>query len=252
MARKTDSTGLRLELQGQVTLKRLGEALDAWTDLLQEVGRDVAGATSKDAVRFVITDAKGGSLSLGVRPQPGKKSVPASVMPRIAKTLTAGIRSLERRATRPKHFSDKALINLRDLARLRSPETPSVTVSNGKGAGIALSTRLVKHVEAVLAPELVSIGTVEGSLEGLITHGKSRFLIYDPITSRQVTCYFGGRIEWRDVIQAFGKRVAASGLIRSRRSGEKVSIFASRLHVFPSDDELPSASDVRGILKAAN
>ena len=252
MARKTDSTGLRLELQGQVTLQRLGEALDAWTDLLQEVGRDVAGATSKDAVRFVITDAKGGSLSLGVRPQPGKKSVPVSVMPRIAKTLTAGIRSLERRATRPKHFSDKALINLRDLARLTSPETPSVRVSNGNGTGIALSTRLVAHVEAVLAPELESIGTVEGSLEGLITHGKSRFLIYDPITSRQVTCYFGGRIEWRDVIQAFGKRVAASGLIRSRRSGEKVSISASRLHVFPSDDELPSASDVRGILKAAN
>lgn len=46
--------------------------------------------------------------------------------------------------------------------------------------------------------------------------------------------------------------MAASGLIRSRRSGEKVSISASRLHVFPSDDELPSASDVRGILKAAN
>ena len=252
MARKSDPTGLRLQLEGQVTLKRLGEALDTWTDLLQEVGRDVAGATSRDAVRFVITDAKGGSFSLGVRPQPGKKSVPVSVMPRIARTLTAGIRLLERRATRPKHFSDKALINLRDLARLTSPETPSVTVSNGKGTGIALSTRLVAHVESVLAPELESIGTVEGSLEGLITHGKSRFLIYDPITSRQVTCYFGGRIEWRDVIQAFGKRVAASGLIRSRRSGEKVSITASRLQVFLSDDELPSAFDVRGILKAAN
>lgn len=252
MARKADPTGLRLELQGQVTLQRLGEALDAWTDLLQEVGRDVAGAASRDAVRFVITDAKGGSLSLGVRPQPGKKSVPVSVMPRIAKTLTSGIRALEQRATRPKHFSDTALIKLRDLARLTSPETPSVTVSNGKGAGIVLSSRLVAHVEKVLTPELESIGTVEGTLEGLITHGKSRFLIYDPITSRQVTCYFGGRIEWRDVIQAFGKRVAASGLIRSRRSGEKVSISASRLHVFPSDDELPSASDVRGILKAAN
>ena len=170
MARQSDPTGLRLQLEGQVTLKRLGEALDTWTDLLQEVGRDVAGATSRDAVRFVISDAKGGSFSLGVRPQPGKKSVPVSVMPRIARTLTAGIRSLERRATRPKHFSDKALINLRDLARLTSPETPSVTVSNGKGTGIALSTRLVAHVESVLAPELESIGTVEGSLEGLITH----------------------------------------------------------------------------------
>jgi len=206
--RKTSTTGLRLQLEGQVTL--------------------------------------------GVRPQPGRKSVPAAVMPRISKTLTAGISALEHRAARPKHFSDTALIKLHDLARLTSPETPSVKVSNGVGSGITLSSRLVANVEAVLAPELESIGTVEGKLEGLITHGKSRFLIFDPITGRQVVCFFGGQIEWQDVLRAFGKRVAASGLIRSRRSGEKVSISASRIHVFASDDELPSASDVRGILKTAN
>jgi hypothetical protein len=252
MARRstTTTTGLRLQLEGQVTLQRLGEALDAWTDLLQEVGRDVAGATSRDAVRFVITEAKGGSLTLGVRPQPGRKSVPVAVMPRIAKTLTSGIRSLEQRASRPKHFSDHALIKLRDLARLTSPETPSVKIGNGVGAAITLSSKLVAHVEEVLAPELESIGTVEGKLEGLITHGKSRFLIFDPISGRQVVCYFSGRIEAQDVLRAFGKRVAASGLIRSRRSGEKVSINANRLHVLPADDELPSAADVLGILKA--
>lgn len=252
MARRNSNTaiGLRLELEGQVTLQRLGEALDAWTDLLQEVGRDVAGASSRDAVRFVITEAKGGSLTLGVRPQPGRKSVPVAVMPRIAKTLTSGIRSLETRATRPKHFSDIALVKLRDLARLTSPETPSVKVGNGTGAGITLSSRLVAHVEAVLAPELESIGTVEGHLEGLITHGKNRFLIFDPITGRQVICFFSGRIDRQDVLKAYGRRVAASGVIRSRRSGEKVSISANRLYVLPSDDELPSVADVLGILKA--
>src|SRR5687767_8308881 len=130
MARRNTNSGLRLHLEGQVTLQRLGEALDAWTDLLQEVGRDVVGASSRDAVRFVITKAKGGSFSLDVKPQPGKKSIPAAAMPRIAKTLTAGIRSLEQRASRPKHFSDVALIKLRDLARLTGPETPSVKVSN--------------------------------------------------------------------------------------------------------------------------
>lgn len=248
-----DSTvaGLRLQLEGQVTLQRLGEALDAWTDLLQEVGRDVAGAATRDAVRFVVTAAKGGSFTLAVRPQPGRKTVRAAVMPRIAKTLTSGIRALEHRATRPKHFSDTALIKLRDLARLTSPETPSVTISNGAGAGITLSSRLVEHVEAVLAPELESIGTVEGRLEGLIIHGKSRFLIFDPITGRQVVCFIGGRVEWRQVRDALGKRVAATGRIQSRRSGEKVSIAASRFEVLLDDSELPSAADVLGILKAA-
>lgn len=253
MARKTkaEDPTLNLELSGQVTLQRLGEALDAWTTLLQEVGRNVAGASTRDAVRFVITSAKGGSLSLGVRPQPGRKSVPVAVMPRISKALTSGVRALETRAARPKHFNDVALMKLRDLARLTGPETPTVKVSNGTGGAITLSNRLVEHVESVLAPELESIGTVEGLLEGLITHGKKRFLIFDPITSRQVICYFSERMEWQEVYRAYGRRVAASGLIKSRRSGEKVSITVSRLHVLPHDHELPSAADVLGILKTA-
>lgn len=245
----TAKNDLRLELSGQVTLQRLGEALTAWTDLLQEVGRDVAGAASRDAVRYVVSEARTGSVILGVRPQPGRKSVPAAVMPRISKALTGGIKSLGERATRPKHFSDTALMKLRELARLTSPETPAVKVSNGTGSAITLSSRLVENVEAVLAPELESIGTVEGLLEGLITHGKSRFLIFDPITGRQVVCYFGGRIDWQDVHRAYGRRVAATGLIRARRSGEKVSITVSSLVVLPADSELPSAADVLGILK---
>lgn len=251
--RKTtiDPSGLRLQLDGQVTLQRFGEALDAWTDFLQEVGRDVVGATSRDAIRFVITEAKGGSMSIAVRPQPAKKNVPVAVMPRIGKAVTAGIRSLEERAKRPKHFSDLALVKLRDLARLTSPETPSVKVSNGHGAGLALSSRLVAHVEEILAPEFTSIGTIEGMLQGLITHGRNRFLIFDPLSGRQVTCYFSDRIHWKDVHAAYGQRVAATGTIRSRRAGEKVSIVVTRLYVFPLESELPTTSDVLGILKAA-
>ena len=137
------------------------------------------------------------------------------------------------------------------LPHLKGPEIPAVKIGNGTGAALPLSARVVEHVEAVLAPEVESIGTVEGSLEGLIIHGKRRFLIFDPLTERQVTCYFTERVEWKAVLEAFGKRVAVSGFLRSRRSGEKVSIQASRLYVFPPDDELPRADMVRGALKLA-
>lgn len=103
----------------------------------------------------------------------------------------------------------------------------------------------------MLTPEVESIGTVEGSLEGLIIHGKRRFLIFDPLTGHRVTCYFTERVEWETVLKAFGKRVAVSGFLRSRRSGEKVSISATRLYEFPPDDELPRADAVRGALKLA-
>jgi hypothetical protein len=248
--RKHDPTSIRLHLDGEVTLRRLGEALDAWTELLREVASDVAGSTGRDAVRFIVTEAKAGSFDLAARPQPAKRSVPVAVMPRIAKTITAGLRTLERHATRPKHFSDVALLRVRDLGRMTSPETPVVKIGNG-AAPIPLSSRLIANVEAVLAPEVKSIGTIEGKLEGLIIHGKRRFLVFDPLTSRQVVCYFSERIPYEDVLRSFGKRVAVTGMIRSRRSGEKVDIQATQLYVMPSDEELPSAIDVRGILKAA-
>jgi hypothetical protein len=248
--RRRDTTSVHLHLDGQVTLRRLGEALDAWTDLLREVATNVAGATGRDAVRFVVTEAKAGSFDLAARPQPGKQDVPPAIMPRIAKALTTGLRTLERSATRPKHFNDTALLKLRDLGKLTGPETPIIKLGNG-AEPIPLSTRLIANIEAVLAPEVMSIGTVEGKLEGLIIHGKNRFLVFDPLTGHHVTCYFAERVRYADVLQAFGKRVAVSGWIRSRRSGEKVDIQVSHLHVMPPDQELPSALEVLGILKAA-
>jgi hypothetical protein len=172
-------------------------------------------------------------------------------MPRIAKTVTTGIRTLERSARRPKHFTDAALFRLRDLAKLRSPEIPAVKVGNGKGDTVSLSSRLIEHVDAVLAPEVESIGTVEGTVEGLIIHGKRRFYLYDPLTAKQIVCYFTPRVEWETVYRAFGKRVAVTGVIRSRISGEKVSLTANRLYVFPSEEELPAPEDVLGAVKRA-
>jgi hypothetical protein len=248
--RKSDKTSVHLHLDGQVTLRRLGEALDAWTDLLREVATNVAGAKGRDAVRFVVTEARAGSFDLAARPQPAKQDVPAAIMPRISTAITAGLRALERSARRPKHFNDTALLKLRDLGKLTSAETPIIALGNG-ARPIPLSARLLANVEAVLAPEVTSIGTVEGKLEGLIIHGKNRFLVFDPLTGRHVTCYFAERVRYNDVLQAFGKRVAVTGWIRSRRSGEKFDIQVHQLHVMPPDEELPTASDVLGVLKAA-
>ena len=240
------NTAIRLELGGQVTLQRLVDAAKAWTGLLREVGRDVVGATERDAVRYVITEAKGGSLTLGVSPRPGNENVSAEAMLRIAPAVTSGIRLLEQSAERPENFTDVALQRLRELALLADPETPEVRVGNS----VPLSRRLVQHVEKVLTPEFTSIGTVEGRLEGLIIHGKSRFIMVDHLTKRQISCYFTKRVEWKLALKLFGTRVAATGRIRSRVSGEKMSIQVTHLQpLLQPEEELPSANDVLGIIR---
>ena len=123
---------IHLDVEGQVTLASLTRLVESWREFLGEIGKCVTGSPAKDAVRYVITEASGGSFALGVRPQPARDSVPASMMPRIARTVTSGIRELNEEAKRPRHFSDNALVKLRDLARLVGPETPSLRVSNGR------------------------------------------------------------------------------------------------------------------------
>ena len=107
----------------------------------------------------------------------------------------------------------------------------------------------VAHVESVLSPEVRTIGTIEGELEGLIIHGTKRFLLYDRLTGRQVICYFGNAISWEQLRDVFGKRMAVTGEIRSRRSGDRAFIDVSSYYVFPPENELPSAREVRGLLR---
>jgi hypothetical protein len=103
----SDTALVRLHLDGQITLRRLGDALDAWTDLLREVSSDVAGTEGRDAFRFIVTEAKAGRFDLAVRPQPARPDVSATIGPRIAKTLTAGLQALERE---PKRLSISAIL----------------------------------------------------------------------------------------------------------------------------------------------
>ena len=241
-------TDLHLDVDGQVTLTNLTRLVESWADFLSEIGKDVTGSHEKDVVRYVVMTASGGSFALGVRPQPGKKGVPVSMMPRIARTVVSGLQQLDHEAKRPSHFSDSALAKLRNLARLAGPEMPSLRVRNGRGQPVALSSTLLAHVEAVLIPEVRTIGTIEGVLEGLIIHGRKQFHLTDRLTGRKVTCYFGNAISWEGLRDLFGKRMAVTGAICSRRSGERASINVSSYYVFPREDELPSADEVRGLL----
>ena len=103
-------------------------------------------------------------------------------------------------------------------------------------------------VEAVLTPAFRTIGTIEGELEGLIIHGRKRFLLYDRMAGRQVVFYFGDAVSWEEIRDLFGKRMAVTGEIRSRRSGERASIDVSSYYVFPREEDLPSAEEVRGLI----
>ena len=92
-------------------------------------------------------------------------------------------------------------------------------------------------------------GTIEGRLEAIQeSYGTLQFYIRDAILRQRVRCYFPEEI-LSAVFETFRKRVEVSGVIHYRKNGTPVSIEAEHILGLPGDSELPTAEDVRGILR---
>ena len=66
---------------------------------------------------------------------------------------------------------------------------------------------------------------------------------------QRVRCYFPEEL-LPSVFERFRKRVEVSGLIHYRKNGAPISIEAEHIVGLPDDSELPTAEDVRGILRS--
>jgi hypothetical protein len=237
---------LELDLDApEVALQHLVSAASVFAGLLREVARAYFG-TSQDPVRWVV-EVQPGSVKLPLRPTPALEEVSGSAFPHFVVVVTEGIALLDKTAERPSYFTDKALEQAKALANLSGSEVP-ISVRNG-AAKIPVTRRIAANVDDVLNKPDVSYGTVEGLLEAVNIHGTNRtFGVYDPLTGKKIECKLTGKVTVDDLGPAIGKRVAVSGLIVSRSTGERISIQADELEIF-EDTDLPSPEDVIGILK---
>lgn len=250
-----DRAGERLIVEidaGELTLGRFDQIAHDVSALIREVAGEVTGE-GKDSVRWVIEDIRRESpLRLALSPRPARDDVSPDLVGRVATAVTEGIATIEARPERPPHFNDTALERAKDLATRLGDDVRAIRFRSQNGSPSALVTvtqRLAANVQELVGPQLERFGSVEGRLEGLVVHERRVFYVWEVLTNRRVECVFGDRIELDKVLAAFGRRVSVRGLIRTRRTGEKLSIEAKELFVFPAEEELPSVEDVQKIMR---
>jgi hypothetical protein len=246
----TGGPSLRLILEGTgLTIDHLEQVTAAFGDIVREVSGEVS-QSGPGAVAWMVSDARLGSFELEVRAVPAKQTIPASMLPEIVTVIVDGMASLQDRPERPRHFNDSALRSARVLGSIIGPDVTAVRLKGngtvGRPHATVLTKQVVANVDEVIGTRLESYGTVEGVLEAITVHGKRAFAIYEPLTNRRIDCFF--EMPTQRVFDAFEKRVAARGLIRSRRTGERISIQVHDLYVFPEEGSLPTADEVLGIL----
>ncbi len=240
---------VRLRLDGpQVTLGRLREFVAVIGDLVQEVAAEVPDA-GPGSLRWLLADARAGSFEVALRPEPAKRNVRYATSSQVVETLSSGLRHIQQRAERPAFFTDPALEQAKKLVELIGDGITGITVITNGDEPIQLTRQLAANVEQLTGPELSAIGTIEGRIETLTIHGRQVFSLYDAVTGRRYECLFGKRVSLGDVTRVFGKRVAVRGIIRQRQGRDALRIEVTSLRAFPDEQSLPSADDVRGILR---
>lgn len=230
----------------RVTAEKFAQAVNAFFDLLDEVSQTMTG--SGKAVRWIISIEHGSNL-LHARPEvkEGRGVQPAT----LVRTISRGVGLMGKRAQRPKYFSDFALRLTRDLASVPDGEDVEVTqIKTVPSEKVTISKKTAENISRLLGEDVQEYGTIEGRLLTLSQRHSPHFAVYDPLTDQPIRCNVkDDQLEraWR----AFGRRVAVSGIIRYRKNGTPVSIEAEELFVYPSDDDLPDADAVYGILGGA-
>ena len=246
---------LTFEIDGpRITAQRFRTGFNAFLQMADEVANSVAGKSHAHAIEWLLS-VEPGSVRVHIAPEAINMSperIPVAIM--AINAIQAGLESLEvGNDVWPEHFSEKALEAAKTMGEVLSKSEGELSTVQIRynGQATKMSSRSIASVDQLLQGQYVDHGTVEGRIQVLSRRGKTSFSIDDDISGRNINCYFSGEL-WDDVLRSFGpkteRRVSVSGPILYRRNGTPVNITVEKFRVLRPKNELPSWSDVLGIL----
>jgi hypothetical protein len=240
-------TNLTLEIGENLSPDRFMAAVRAFFGYVEELSRAVAhgGQPSRWIVRV-----REGSTLLAVDPSP---ATPPDVAHRIYARAERGIRHLIERDIDDSGLPETALRHLRILSELTESglnKAPAVPIKLWiEKRPISFEPAIASAIREDLHADYNDYGTIEGLIETIQeSYGNLQFYLRDAMLRQRVRCYFPEAL-LPEVFDKFRKRVEVSGIIRYRKNGTPISIEAEQIIGFPDDHELPTAEDVRGILR---
>ena len=210
-------------------------AMRAPLKILEDLDR--AASDGPSTLEWRIVDASYNSpLTLRVAGRPLKGKVGNGG---IARAFVDGINALQA-GGEPPQFSEAALIGARKFVdTISSDGIGEVEFACTGRAPVVPTKEVSKTVEAILRKRYFSeYSTIDGRLETLDLHGKSKFVVYDPLTRRPTNCFFPPEL-LEQTVAAIGKRVSVEGLIKFDRSGRPISMEVDAMRALLGSDDIP-------------
>lgn len=236
-------TDLTLALGDDISPEDFVSAIRNFFGYVNEITQAQAGDGSD--VRWVVKVKEGSSL-IGLEPE---ASAPPSRLAMIYEKARHATSALARGDMKGAGLSDKAITHLKALADISERHKGHQDVNlwvlrQPVGIGSSIS----KTVQADREGDYYDIGTVEGRLEAITdADGGIKIKIKDFLFLKPIACVVPERLV-KKALESFRRRVELEGRLHYRGDGTPISIEVTDIDVLPEDDELPSASDVRGIM----
>ena len=236
-------TDLTLEIGEAVAPERFIAAARAFFGYVEEVSKSLVD--QGDGAAWVVHVREGSTL-IGVGPAPASPPPSAAVY----RAVQRGVEELGAGRLDGSDLSEAALRHLRTLSEFTDG-------SHGKPVPIHV---WVQKKPVAVNPEIAHViredqkvsyeayGTVEGRLRAIQDRGSVTLQIRDDLLGLTLDCYVS-EDQLPEAFSNFRKRVEVSGLIHYRRNGLPASIEAHRILPLPEDTDLPSADEVRGLLR---
>lgn len=199
-------------------------------------------------VGWVVKVMEGSSL-IGLEPSP---SAPPSRLAMIYEKARYAPLAVARGDFVGAGLTDKAINHLKALSDLSERHGDKQSVNLWvKREPINIGGGIARIVQQDWETDYHDLGTIEGRLETISdASGGIKIRIKDYLYPKAIACIVPEQMV-KKVLDSFRRRVEVEGRIHYRRDGTPISIEAMQIETLPEDGDLPSASDVRGIMAVA-
>lgn len=240
---------LRFEFGGErITLSDLIAASTRLLGILTDVDAKLTDQPG-GSVDWVIYDLQPGSAILEVEAEPKGESTPMGAPAQVVRHVKAGMRQVVERGERPSYFSERAMQQAYELTALLNVNGIQSFRIGYNGDSVELNPQMRKTVRQTLEGKYRSIGSIEARIETLAGHEPPySCTAWTLLTNEPIRCNFSDPALLDIAYAHFKQRVTLRGLLNSRGDGEVTSMRVHSIEPFPSDHDLPTVDDIRGIM----
>lgn len=239
-------TDLTLALGSELAPDDFISAIRNFFGFVNEITQSQQGDGSD--VSWVVKVKEGSSL-IGLEPV---SAVPSSRLAMIYEKARFATHSVNQGNILGAGLTEKGIGYLKGLSDLAAKGGNGQTINLWvKREPVNIGIGVAKLIQADGNTAYYDTGTIEGRLETISdANGGIKIRIKDFLYQKAINCIIPETL-LNQVLTNFRRRVEVEGRIHYRADGTPISIEAIHIDVLPEDGELPTASEVRGIMAVA-